>query len=1052
VGQNISFDVIARDRASSTFSRIGRSSDTAASRLVKFGKSTAGLVGITSLTTAAVGFVKVGGEYVGSLNKIQTLQGATDAQMARAAKTLEGQSTAYAKMGQTVGDAAGGVVELSKAGLSLHKSLQAVNATMVLAKAGEMGVADASSLVANTLNTFHMKASKAGDIANYLANAANISSADVSDLAESFKYVAPVAAATGVSLAQTNAILAELSNSGIAASNAGTGFRKFLLSLQAPSGAAAKDLKDLNVEIFDASGKMKPLGSVIDQLNGKLSKLTDQQRQRVLKDIFGLQGLSSAQVILDNGKKGLEDYTKGVKKAGAAQKLAESASKGFTGTLAALRAEVISDAQAAYRELSPSLDTAAKKLLEFVQGMKSGKGAGGDFVHVLKDLATVAKMAVDLIDGLPGPVKRFGIEALIAYGVIRKLTSATGGWGASLTTTVAKVKQFGAEMTYAETRTQRVTAVSQAMGGVLRNVAGAGGMMLLADSTGKAGTKMGALEAAAGGALSGAALGAFAGPVGAGVGAALGGLAAGALNLMHNTKGAGDAASTAIGKWQTYAATLDQVTGATTEATRAAALKAAADSGLLTRTRSLGIADRTVVNALVNGGKARDRVIAISKREISATDEAIAAKKRELAANIAIANDMSVPLAKQTAAAENVQANRKELQSLQDLRAAQVKDVDKVLDGVSARRKAVLETQKNAAAINDLTGKLKGIPPNIRTKIKNEGIIPTTKGIIELSEKYRLTPKQVRTVITASGAQLTQKQIDHLVNTVVAYEKLNPKPKIDADTTAAAAKIQALINAIGRVRDKTVHITADTNANVAEHASGGGGKKKPGAPRYAGDFGRGSSRMLDDNMRAAATKTMTIKRALDKFGNALSTVTDQIASLKDLRQSFLSTFQADNLFGADLSGGGGAAALVDFEAKQAAQASQLLADVQNVISRGLSKELVSQLQSQGLSGALQLHALAGGSNAQIQQLNDLNAQTSSALSAAGLLAGNTVRGGNIDADIARAQREEVLLNKLVDRLEKLQHADYVVVEIDGEKIVAAIKKRNVRKGVKTAGI
>jgi hypothetical protein len=34
-------------------------------RLVRFGKSTAGLVGITSLTTAAVGFVKVGADYSG---------------------------------------------------------------------------------------------------------------------------------------------------------------------------------------------------------------------------------------------------------------------------------------------------------------------------------------------------------------------------------------------------------------------------------------------------------------------------------------------------------------------------------------------------------------------------------------------------------------------------------------------------------------------------------------------------------------------------------------------------------------------------------------------------------------------------------------------------------------------------------------------------------------------------------------------------------------------------------------------------------------------------
>ena len=183
-------------------------SSRARRELSKFNKSTSGLgstLGRTAKTgalafgalTAAAGIftVKVGASYVSSLNKIQALTGANDATMKRAAQTLESNAGLYAKMGQSTGDAAGGVVELTKAGLSLKDSLKAVNGTMVLAKAGELSVADASTLVANTLNTFGLKAKDAGRIANQLANAANISSADVSDLAESLKFVAPVAAA-----------------------------------------------------------------------------------------------------------------------------------------------------------------------------------------------------------------------------------------------------------------------------------------------------------------------------------------------------------------------------------------------------------------------------------------------------------------------------------------------------------------------------------------------------------------------------------------------------------------------------------------------------------------------------------------------------------------------------------------------------------------------------------------------------------------------------------------------------------------------------------------
>src|SRR5690349_13060330 len=185
MANNVTFDIIARDMASRTFRDVGGAADRTSGKLAKFGAmARTGALAVGVLGVAAATFTyKVGSDYVASLNKIQALTGANDKQMKAAAGTLESNSLLYAKMGQTTGDAAAGVVELTKAGLSLHASLKAVNATMVLAKAGEMSVADASTLVANSLNTFSLKAKDAGKIADQLANAANVSSADVSDLA-----------------------------------------------------------------------------------------------------------------------------------------------------------------------------------------------------------------------------------------------------------------------------------------------------------------------------------------------------------------------------------------------------------------------------------------------------------------------------------------------------------------------------------------------------------------------------------------------------------------------------------------------------------------------------------------------------------------------------------------------------------------------------------------------------------------------------------------------------------------------------------------------------
>jgi TP901 family phage tail tape measure protein len=1029
MASSIAFDVIARDKASATFSKIGRSAQSTESRLAKFGRATAGLVGLTSLTTAAVGFIKVGAEYSSSLNKIQALTGASDARMKAAASTLQANSGAYAKLGQTTGDAAGGVVELTKAGLSLSDSLKAVNSTMVLAKAGELSVADASSLVANTLNTFSLKANKAGDIANYLANAANISSADVSDLAESFKYVAPVAAATGVSLKQTNAILAELSNSGIAASNAGTGFRKFLLSLQAPSGAAAKDLKGLGVEIFNARGKMKPLGTVIDTLNQKMSKLTDKDRQKVLKDVFGLQGLSSAQVILKNGSKGLAEYTKGVGKAGAAQKLAESASKGFMGTLKMLRAEVISSAQAAYRNLEPSLTAAAKSLTKFLEQMRSGKGAGGDFASVLKDLGGIVKGVVGFLNGLPGPVKKFGIEGLIAYGVITKLSSGFSSLGAGLVTPIAKIKQFSAEMTYPATRMAAIKTAAYQLGGALRNLAGVGGLLLVTKSMSEADDSARTFERTLGGAMAGFAVG---GPIGAAIGT-IAGFASSVVSSGKRSAHGFDIAKTAA---KEYADTLGVLTGKMTKNTQATVVQSLTkDSDSAVRAAgALGISVNVLARDLMGNAKAHGKV------------------NEKLREGILSGKMMTYANGGQARAADVL------AQALKGTIHETADGTAKTKGLIQSYREARTEAAANAKKGRELAAALKGIPTKVATQIVQPGGKQSLSDIEKLVDKYKRTPQQVRTLIKALGIDVTDAQLKTLIDHSKTLDQIDPKVSVSADTSKARGQLSTFSSYLNEITHPRV-VTVSVKHVGASGGIGGllGQTTGKSGGRFAGS-GRGSDlgggRFMSDSMKAAATQTMSIKKALAKFGGALSKATDSLSSLKDLKQTFLDTFQADNPFGADFSNGGTAQTLVDFEAKQAAQAQQLLADIQNLASRGLSKSLISQLQAQGTSGALQLHALASGSNAQISQFNAYDAQTQSSLQAAGMFAGNTVRGGNIDTDIKAAAREEALLNRLVDKLDELMHQKFegVVINMDSETVVRGIKKRNKRKGVSTAGL
>src|SRR5207244_1322339 len=81
-----------------------------------------------------------------------------------------------------------------------------------------------------------------------------------------------------------------------------------------------------------------------------------QKRAAMLKNIFGTDAFRSARVIFGNGAEALDKYTKAVGNAGAAQRLANSQSRGLLGTFGMAKAEIISFAQQLYREFSPALD------------------------------------------------------------------------------------------------------------------------------------------------------------------------------------------------------------------------------------------------------------------------------------------------------------------------------------------------------------------------------------------------------------------------------------------------------------------------------------------------------------------------------------------------------------------------------------------------------------------------------------------------------------------------------------------------------------------------
>lgn len=206
---------------------------------------------------------------------------------------------------------------------------------------------------------------------------------------------------------------------------------------------------------------------------------------------------------------------------------------------------------------------------------------------------------------------------------------------------------------------------------------------------------------------------------------------------------------------------------------------------------------------------------------------------------------------------------------------------------------------------------------------------------------------------------------------------------------------------------------------------------------------------------------------------------DKLRGLVQARDDFAAGFSgfSSSVFGADTSseftpavvtggdaetGGGGGqpdtvkiAATVDslfaFQKEQEAQANQLRNDINSLLSKGLSRDLIQQMAASGSQGIAQIRLLATASASQIQAFNASNAATQSALQSAGMQTANAL----MEADIKAAERELKIAKAIEDGLEawsKKQDKDTIVkVILDGKELHGSLLQIK-RKGGKKLGL
>ncbi|EIR3896010.1 phage tail tape measure protein [Enterococcus faecium] len=317
----------------------------------------------TPLIGVGVAAAKVGGDFEAQMSRVKAISGATGdtfEQMKQQAIDL-GAKTAFSAK-----ESAAGMENLASAGFSAQEIMKAMPGLLDLAAVSGGDVALASENTATALRGFGLEASQAGHVADVFARAAADTNAEVGDMGEALKYVAPVANSMGISLEETAAAIGIMSDAGIKGSQAGTTLRGALSRLARPTKAMQDTMDNLGVSFYDADGKMKPLKTQVELLKKAFEGLTPEQQQNALVTLYGQESLSGMMALIDKGPDSLGKLTKSLKDSdGAADDMARTMQDNMNSSIEQMFGAFESAAIVIQKILAPSI----RKVADAISGL-----------------------------------------------------------------------------------------------------------------------------------------------------------------------------------------------------------------------------------------------------------------------------------------------------------------------------------------------------------------------------------------------------------------------------------------------------------------------------------------------------------------------------------------------------------------------------------------------------------------------------------------------------------------------------------------------------------
>ncbi|WP_393965180.1 phage tail tape measure protein [Exiguobacterium sp. S22-S28] len=275
--------------------------------------------------------VKTGVDFDAQMSRVGAIAGASSSELDRLRQSALELGAATSKSATEV---SAGQEKLAALGMTTKEILSAMPGVISASEASGADMAQTAEVVASALNVWGMKATEASRVSDILAETANRTAADITDMQYALKYAGPPAAALGISLEETAASIGLLTNAGMKGEQAGTTLRGGLLALLKPSEETGKLMQTLGINLTDASGEFVGMAGLVKNLKSSFEGMTNAQKLASLAQLVGTESASGFLTLMKAGPSGINKMTKSLENsAGASKEAADKMKDNLKGAL-----------------------------------------------------------------------------------------------------------------------------------------------------------------------------------------------------------------------------------------------------------------------------------------------------------------------------------------------------------------------------------------------------------------------------------------------------------------------------------------------------------------------------------------------------------------------------------------------------------------------------------------------------------------------------------------------------------------------------------------------